>query len=49
MSNICNKLLIIVIMQKQILICICEANASNFKNQQITKSFNIFLDKFYQN
>ncbi len=29
--------------------CICEANANNFKNQQITKNFSISLSKFYQN
>jgi len=31
-SNICNKLLAIIIMQKQTLNCICEVNVSNFNN-----------------
>jgi len=47
--NICNKLLAIIIIQKQILNCICKVDANNFKNQQIIKSFNISLDKSYQN
>jgi len=31
-SNICNKLLAIIIIQKQTLNCICEVNVSNFNN-----------------
>ncbi len=32
MLDTCDKLLTIIIMQKQTLNCICEANASNFKD-----------------
>jgi len=45
--NTCNKLLTIIIMQKQILNCICKASLSNFDNLQVTKDSNIFLNKFY--
>jgi len=45
-SNICDKFLAIIIMQKQTLNRTRKASANSFENQQITKSSNIFLNRF---
>jgi len=46
--DIRNKLLAIIIMQKQTLNRIRKVDLSSFDNQQVTKDFNISLDKFYE-
>ncbi len=47
-SNICDELLAIIIMQKQTLNRIREVDLRSFDNQRITKDSNVSLNKFYQ-
>jgi len=47
--DICDKLLAITIIQKQTLNRIRKVDSSSFDNQQVTKIFNVSLDKSHEN